>query len=70
MTDRHQSNRLSNGHGRYLRAGLIDELHVAVSPVILGNGESLFAGMDLLKLRYQCTEHITTPAAMYAVLTK
>ncbi len=55
---------------QYLQAGLIDELHLAVSPVLLGSGESLFAGIDLLKLGYKCTQHVTTPAAMHVVLTK
>jgi dihydrofolate reductase len=55
---------------QYLQAGLIDELHIAISPVVLGSGESLFAGIDVLKLGYKCTEHVTTPAAMHIVLTK
>ena len=55
---------------QYLQAGLVDQLHIAVSPVVLGSGESLFAGIDLLKLGYKCTEHVTSPAAMHVVLTK
>jgi dihydrofolate reductase len=55
---------------QYLQAGLVDEMHIAVSPIILGDGESLFAGIDLLKLGYKCTEHVTSPAALHAVLTK
>jgi dihydrofolate reductase len=55
---------------QYLQAGLIDQLHIAMSPVILGNGESLFAGIDLPKLGYKVTEHVTTPTAMHVVLTK
>ncbi|MCI0539179.1 MAG: dihydrofolate reductase family protein [Verrucomicrobiales bacterium] len=55
---------------QYLQAGLVDELHVAISPIILGSGESLFAGVDLLKLGYKCTEHVASPAALHAVLTK
>jgi dihydrofolate reductase len=55
---------------QYLQAGLIDELHLAVSPTILGSGESLLAGIDLLKLGYRCTEHVSTPAAMHVVLTR
>jgi dihydrofolate reductase len=55
---------------QYLQAGLIDELHLAISPVILGSGENLLAGIDLLKLGYQCTKHVNTPAAMHVVLTK
>ncbi|MDB6151700.1 MAG: bifunctional deaminase-reductase domain protein [Chthoniobacteraceae bacterium] len=55
---------------QYLQAGLVDELHIAVSPIILGSGEPLFAGLDLAKLGYKLTEHVTTPAAMHVVLTK
>lgn len=55
---------------QYLQAGLIDELHVAMAPVVLGSGESLFAGIDLVKLGYKCTEHVSTPLAMHAVLKK
>jgi dihydrofolate reductase len=55
---------------QYLQAGLIDQLHIAISPAVLGNGESLFAGIDLLKLGYKSTEHVTSPAAMHVVLTK
>jgi dihydrofolate reductase len=54
---------------QYLQAGLIDQLHIAISPVVLGSGESLFAGIDLLKLGYKCTEHATSHAAMHVVLT-
>jgi dihydrofolate reductase len=55
---------------QYLQAGLIDQLHLAISPVVLGSGESLLGGMDLLKLGYKCTEHATSPAALHVVLTK
>jgi len=55
---------------QYLQAGLIDQLHITISPVILGSGESLFGGFDLLKLGYKCTQHVTTPAAMHVVLEK
>lgn len=55
---------------QYVQAGLVDRLHLAVSPVILGSGESLFAGIDLLKLGYKCSEHVISPAAMHVVLAK
>jgi dihydrofolate reductase len=55
---------------QYLQAGLVDQLHIAISPVVLGSGESLFVGLDLLKQGYKCTEHVTSPAAMHVVLTK
>jgi dihydrofolate reductase len=55
---------------QYLRAALIDEMHLAISPVLLGSGEHLFSGIDTLKLGYQCTEHVTTANAMHVVLTE
>ncbi|MGB8354161.1 MAG: dihydrofolate reductase family protein [Chthoniobacteraceae bacterium] len=55
---------------QYLQAGLIDQLHIAISPVLLGSGESLFTGIDLVKLGYKCTEQVTTPATMHVVLEK
>src|SRR5688572_4653089 len=41
---------------QYLQAGLVDQLHIAIAPLVLGSGENLFAGIDLLKLGYKCTE--------------
>jgi dihydrofolate reductase len=55
---------------QYLRAGLIDEMHVAIAPVVLGSGEHLFNGIDLLKLGYRCVEHVSSPEAMHLVLRK
>jgi dihydrofolate reductase len=54
----------------YLSAGLIDELHVAISPVLLGSGEALFGGLDLTVLGYSCVEHVTTPKALHVVLAR
>ena len=54
----------------YLRAGLVDEMHLAISPVLLGSGESLFAGLDLPGLGFRCTEHVPTPSATHIVLRK
>jgi len=54
----------------YLQAGLIDQLHLAIAPIILGSGESLLGGIDLVKLGYKCTEHATSPAALHVVLNK
>jgi dihydrofolate reductase len=53
---------------QYLTAGLVDELHVALSPVLLGSGEHLLAGIDLLKLGYRCVEHVPTANATHVVL--
>jgi dihydrofolate reductase len=55
---------------QYLSAGLIDEMHVAISPVLLGSGEHLFNGIDLLQLGYRCVEHVQSPEAMHIVLKK
>jgi dihydrofolate reductase len=54
----------------YLTAGLIDELHLAISPVLLGRGEHLLAGIDTLSLGYKCAEHASTSQATHVVLTK
>jgi len=54
---------------QYLLAGAIDELHLAVSPVVLGRGESLFAGIDLPGLGYQVTEAVAGKLATHLVLT-
>src|SRR6266704_1955951 len=42
---------------QYLKAGLVDTMHLAISPVLLGNGENLLADLDLVQLGYRCTEH-------------
>jgi dihydrofolate reductase len=55
---------------QYLSARLIDEVHLAISPVILGSGEHLFAGIDALKLGYRCSEHVPTSQATHVVLTR
>jgi dihydrofolate reductase len=54
----------------YLSAGLIDELHLAISPIVLGAGEHLFSGLNLPRLGYQRTEHVPTQYATHVVLTK
>jgi dihydrofolate reductase len=54
----------------YLSAGLIDEMHVAISPVLLGGGEPLFAGLDLPALGYERTEHVPSAKATHVVLKK
>jgi dihydrofolate reductase len=55
---------------QYLQAGLIDEMHLAFSPVLLGRGEALFAGIDLLAAGFSCAEHVNTANAMHVVLRK
>jgi dihydrofolate reductase len=55
---------------QYLEAGLVDTMHLAISPVLLGSGESLLADLDLVRLGYRCSEHTSSAAAMHVVLTK
>ena len=55
---------------QYLQAGLIDELHLAISPAVLGRGESLLAGIDLVAAGFRVTRHESTPAALHVVLRK
>jgi dihydrofolate reductase len=55
---------------QYLRAGLIDELHLAVSPVLLGQGEAMFAGIDLPALGFSVTERQASEHATHVVLAR
>lgn len=49
----------------YMRAGLLDELHVAVVPILLGSGERLFDGLGTAVDRYESFEHVPSPAVMH-----
>jgi dihydrofolate reductase len=53
---------------QYLRESLIDELHIAISPVLLGTGEPLFEGVDLRALGYRCVEFVASEKASHVVL--
>ena len=55
---------------QYLIAGAIDELHLAIAPVVLGRGEALFAGIDLPALGYSVNEHVATEKATHVVLRR
>jgi dihydrofolate reductase len=55
---------------QYLQAGLVDEMHLVISPVLLGSGEALLAGFDLPALGFKVTEHVATEAATHVVLSK
>jgi dihydrofolate reductase len=56
---------------QYLQAGLIDELHLAIAPVLLGQGEPLLQGLDLKALGYRCVEHVAGErAATHVTLRK
>jgi dihydrofolate reductase len=55
---------------QYLEARLIDRMHLAVAPVVLGVGEPLFAGIDLPRLGYEVVEHTATNLAMHVVFAR
>jgi dihydrofolate reductase len=55
---------------QYLRAGLIDEMHFAIAPVLLGTGERLFEGVDLRSLGYECTEFVASEKATHVVMRR
>jgi dihydrofolate reductase len=55
---------------QYLRAGLIDELHLAVRPVLLGSGEQLWDGIDMHALGYECTNYVAGERATHIYLRK
>lgn len=55
---------------QYLRLRLIDELHIAISPVLLGAGERLFDGVNLPALGYACTQQVASARATHVVLTR
>jgi dihydrofolate reductase len=53
---------------QYLRAGLIDEMHFAIAPVLLGGGERLLEGVDLRALGFECAQFVATEKATHVVL--
>jgi dihydrofolate reductase len=55
---------------QYVRAGHVDEIHLAVAPVVLGQGEALFADLDLRALDYRPVEHVATERATHVVLAR
>ena len=55
---------------QYLRAGLVDDLHLALAPVLLGSGESLLNGIDLRALGYRCTKRIAGNRATHVILER
>ena len=55
---------------QYLQEQLIDELHIAISPVLLGAGERLFEGIHLPDLGYTCRQQVASTRATHLVLTR
>jgi len=55
---------------QYLRAGLVDEMHVAIAPVLLGSGERLFEGLDALELGYAVSQHVSSAKATHITLRR
>jgi len=55
---------------QYLRAALIDELHLAIAPVLLGSGEHLLNGINMRALGYECAENVAGERATHVVLRK
>ena len=55
---------------QFLRAGLVDEMHLVIAPIVLGSGEHLFTGLDAAALGFRCSEHVPTANATHVVLTR
>jgi dihydrofolate reductase len=55
---------------QYLERRLVDEMHLAVAPVLLGRGEHLFQGLDLRALGYGVSELVAGEKATHLVLTR
>ncbi|HLY07029.1 MAG TPA: dihydrofolate reductase family protein [Rhizomicrobium sp.] len=55
---------------QFLSAGLVDEMHIAIAPALLGAGENLFAGLNLAALGFHVAEHVPSAAATHIVLAK
>jgi dihydrofolate reductase len=55
---------------QYLRAGLIDEMHLAMGPVLLGGGEHLLQDIDLSALGYECVRSVAGERATHLFLRK
>ncbi|SJM30007.1 dihydrofolate reductase family protein [Mesorhizobium delmotii] len=55
---------------QYLQEKLVDDMHLAISPMLLGSGENLFAGIDIPRLGYRCSEQVATPNATHVIIER
>ena len=55
---------------QYLKAGVIDEMHLVVSPVLLGAGEKFFGNLDLVKMGFRVTQSVMSERVMHVVMEK
>ncbi|HEY2529495.1 MAG TPA: dihydrofolate reductase family protein [Xanthobacteraceae bacterium] len=55
---------------QYLRERLVDEMHLAIVPTILGSGSQFFTGVDLVRLGYHCSEYVASPNATHVILSR
>jgi len=69
-TERMSASAVANTIQQYLREGLIDELHIAIAPVILGTGERLFEGINLRSLRYECDRVVASENSTHVMLRR
>ena len=54
----------------YLRAGLVDELHLAISPILLGAGERLLDDLGEVGKNYECSQSVSTKQVTHVVLSR
>lgn len=55
---------------QYLKAGVIDEMHLVMSPVLLGAGEKFFGNLDLVKMGFRMKEHVMSERVMHVVMER
>ena len=55
---------------QYLKARLVDQMHIAVSPMLLGSGEHLMGGLDLPALGYRCTDSVPSDRAVHYTIAR
>jgi dihydrofolate reductase len=55
---------------QYLHAGLIDELHLVIVPLLLGSGERLFNDLDGSPDRYECVQLVSSPSVVHVRLAR